>query len=272
MATMKPEKPRLPGNKEINNRILKQTILDAVLFLILTLILYLLVRPIDMFEKIYSITRKYEKWELDELASLTLISFFTLLLYLLRRLYNLKIANRQIRYLSETDVLTGILNRRRITELITTELHRRQRYHGKASVIMTDLDCFKEINDTWGHKAGDFVLRQVTGQIGGYLRKTDLFGRLGGDEFVILLPGTDAAQARHLAQRFCTGVASFRLPWNDSFLSITLSIGITEIRPEDESAEEILNRADKHLYRAKELGRNRIVSPGSSDAPEPPLP
>jgi diguanylate cyclase (GGDEF)-like protein len=123
---------------------------------------------------------------------------------------------------------------------------------------MLDLDYFKRINDSYGHAVGDAVLKHFATLINTHLRKTDTAGRLGGEEFAIFLPQTKLSDALNFAQRFCVEVASAPLQVDALQISVTVSIGITMVKDNDDNYDMALIRADNALYEAKARGRNRV--------------
>ena len=156
--------------------------------------------------------------------------------------------------LAVKDYLTGIYNRR----YLFTEVHRcissAKRYNEDFSILMTDLDNFKSINDTLGHQAGDRVLQEVASYLDRELRETDIVGRYGGEEFLVILPHTKQEEAFRCAERLRRGVASLE---TESLKDTpTISIGVAEYTL-GMSVEELIHRADTLLYRAKSLGKNR---------------
>jgi len=152
-----------------------------------------------------------------------------------------------------TDPLTGVGNRRMLTKRLEEEVMRAQRYQRPLSVAFFDIDHFKKINDTHGHSIGDMVLTRVAESFGSSLRDCDLLGRFGGEEFVVLLPETTMDEASKVAERMRVGIARMRLPQVTS--SITVSAGLAELQ-DNESGEDLLERSDRALYRAKAEGRN----------------
>ena len=160
-----------------------------------------------------------------------------------------------IKELMLTDPLTGVANRRHLDERLDLESKRIQRYGGSLSIIITDIDHFKKINDSHGHHAGDEVLKLFAKLIQESIRATDFVGRFGGEEFVMLLPETDIDSAHNLAERIRQALES------TSRLSIetgvTASFGVASTRKQ-EAAEMILRSADQALYRAKQAGRNQV--------------
>ena len=162
--------------------------------------------------------------------------------------------------LARTDVLTGINNRRHLFELAEREFDVATRYQQPLSVLIFDLDHFKQVNDTFGHAVGDQMLQRVTEVACAELRSVDVIGRYGGEEFVILLPMTTTQDALPLAERIRAGVAAIRVLTEKRDASVTLSIGIAETKhTSGESLDSILIRADKAMYAAKKAGRNCTV-------------
>ena len=161
-----------------------------------------------------------------------------------------------------TDALTGVNNYRCLIELATHEFDVALRYQHPLSVMMFDLDYFKQVNDTFGHAVGDRILECVVQVACAELRSADKIGRYGGDEFVIVLPVTTAQQAYPLAERIRAGVAAIRVPTPLGDAAATLSIGISETihLPHDDAIEHVINRADEAMYVAKQAGRNRTAT------------
>lgn len=156
------------------------------------------------------------------------------------------------------DSLTGAVNRRSISLLLEQEFEQAKRYGKVYAVAMFDMDHFKQVNDTYGHIAGDQVLKQVTQFLQKSLRKSDRVGRYGGEEFLIMLPETSEQQAYHVMELCRDDLASQELVCGDNTISITVSIGVSQIDAEDEDAWLAVKRADVALYRAKTAGRNRV--------------
>lgn len=156
------------------------------------------------------------------------------------------------------DELTGIYNRRWANSLLQNEIQRVERYGHRFAALMFDLDHFKAVNDTHGHAMGDAVLTQVVRVVGDHLRETDLPGRWGGEEFLVLLPGTETAGMRHLAECLRAEVADLEFP---GVGVVTISIGCAGYRP-GEGADAFLGRLDDALYAAKNAGRNRVMVSG----------
>jgi diguanylate cyclase (GGDEF)-like protein/PAS domain S-box-containing protein len=157
--------------------------------------------------------------------------------------------------LAVTDGLTGLKNHRSFQERLSEEVARAHRNETPLSVIMLDVDWFKQYNDSYGHPAGDRVLKQVAEILQRNARQTDLVARYGGEEFVLILPHTDIAGAAALAERIRADIAANA--WN--LRAVTASLGVAEVLPEDTPAT-LLARADASLYRAKSTGRNAVAA------------
>jgi len=173
-----------------------------------------------------------------------------------------KFMEEKLRRLATTDPLTEAYNRRFFFEVAERELRLSER-NGKAlSLLLMDLDHFKEVNDRYGHSAGDHALREFVDAVRTELREYDLLARLGGEEFGILLTDTHALQADAIAERVRETVAQRQIRADDVTFSVTVSIGVARLQPSD-GVEEALRKADRALYQAKEAGRNRIMFPAS---------
>ena len=171
----------------------------------------------------------------------------------------LRSLNVELEALATTDSLTGISNRRIFFVLAKDEVARSRRYQRPLTALMIDIDRFKDVNDTHGHAIGDKVLKALAQACITTLRETDVFARLGGDEFVILLPETE--DGKEQADRLRRTIERMRTSLDDGTdLAITVSIGVASARPEDETIDDVLGRADVALYEAKQSGRNCIAS------------
>jgi diguanylate cyclase (GGDEF)-like protein len=169
-------------------------------------------------------------------------------------------ADRETYELATTDSLTGVYNRRTFKELAEPQLSRSRRAKLPVSLLMLDLDHFKRINDTYGHLAGDDVLRAFSILVRNCLRKEDLLARYGGEEFVVLLPGSSQEAAAALGERIRDEVASKPFDANRHLVRVTVSVGVSSESSDTlPSLESMLGRADEALYAAKHQGRNRVV-------------
>jgi len=179
-------------------------------------------------------------------------------LYLFRDITQRKLLEEELRHLAQEDLLTGLFNRRSFLEQAEREMERVKRHGGSLSMLMVDLDRFKNINDRYGHQAGDYILKSFGGLCKELMRSCDLGGRLGGEEFGLLLPETDKSQALIFANRLRETFYSSPFTYEDITLEVSLSGGVAQWEGKDDSLENLIRRADKKLYQAKDEGRNRI--------------
>jgi diguanylate cyclase (GGDEF)-like protein len=170
-----------------------------------------------------------------------------------------KDAKEMVSYLANIDPLTKSLTRRQFFNIAESEFLRFSRYHRPFSVLVLDLDGFKNVNDTYGHHAGDLVLRSFSLVALEQKRAQDTFGRLGGEEFGLLLPETNLEQARVVAERI-------QKTWENSPVNLdsvpifsTVSIGVAEAGVDDKTFDDLLRRADRTMYKAKERGKNQVA-------------
>jgi diguanylate cyclase (GGDEF)-like protein/PAS domain S-box-containing protein len=164
---------------------------------------------------------------------------------------------RRLQYLVDHDFVTGLLNRRRFEDALAHETERVARYGAPGAVLLIDLDNFKDVNDSFGHRAGDDVLKGVAGLLRLRLRQTDVLARIGGDEFAVLLPGADADQAAVVADELVKALSKETAVLADRSIRITASIGVALF--DGLSDTELLAYADLAMYEAKEAGRNRFA-------------
>ncbi len=175
----------------------------------------------------------------------------------------LQFANAQLARLSTTDALTGLVNRRGFDEALKTEFLRMQRCHHPLSLILIDVDYFKQFNDYYGHVAGDECLRRIGAELSNIVRHPpDLAARYGGEEFAVILPEADLAAAEALAERLRTHIEQLQIPHalsDQPHRYVTISLGFVTVTSEEvATAEDITRRADQSLYWAKRLGRNQV--------------
>jgi diguanylate cyclase (GGDEF)-like protein len=173
----------------------------------------------------------------------------------------LREANSRIERLAIQDELSGLYNRRYLLGALAREAARAQRIASPYSVCLFDIDHFKAINDSFGHAAGDAVIRQVAVVAGGGLRSVDAFGRYGGEEFLLVLPDTGQRGACAVAERIRASVEGAGFPRLPADRRVTVTIGVAT-SSRDEDVEALLGRADAALYRGKEAGRNRVAAAG----------
>jgi len=179
--------------------------------------------------------------------------FFFLLVILL--LSSLKTALNRANELSRTDDTTGVANRRYLIEILGAELKRAQRYHHPISIAYLDLDNFKEINDRFGHSAGDLLLKQVAGLIKSQIRSVDLVARLGGDEFGIILPETGSDTIKGIFEKI---QESLNQSLKEGKFPLTLSIGVVTCYDPFIPEDRLLQEADQLMYFSKKNGKNQI--------------
>lgn len=171
----------------------------------------------------------------------------------------LKAANEELTRLATTDFLTGVWNRRHFLELGRAEVARLRRNGRSFGTVMLDVDHFKSVNDTYGHDAGDEVLKTLAQACVDRLRTVDVVGRLGGEEFAMILPETDPAGAKLTVERLRQDLSSLSVDTDSGEINFTVSIGLTSVIDPDDTIEHALKRADEALYEAKGSGRNKTV-------------
>jgi diguanylate cyclase (GGDEF)-like protein len=179
----------------------------------------------------------------------------------------------RVKTLSMTDELTGLFNRRNFDQNFPRELLRCQRYERECSLLYVDMDHFKHVNDTYGHAAGDEVLKFVALMLRGAVRNIDTISRIGGDEFAVLLPETGPRDAIGVAQRLVYRLASTPPPlevMKKAGESVTLSVGLASYPKDGLSPDELMAKADSYLYKAKSSGRNRVATESTESKEDPP--
>ncbi|HEY8084494.1 MAG TPA: GGDEF domain-containing protein [Methylophilaceae bacterium] len=172
--------------------------------------------------------------------------------------YELYKSEQRLSALSQKDPLTGAYNRRYFDEQSRIECARSHRYGQALSILMLDLDKFKQVNDTYGHAAGDEVLKSIVHVGLGALRKSDILARFGGEEFVVLLPHADIKEASMLAERLRKAIENTEIMADGAQLKVTVSIGVSILAASESDSIEMLSRADYAMYNAKHGGRNRV--------------
>jgi len=204
-------------------------------------------------------------------AEIALVTFTTTLVFASiffyfysQRVYSFYVgmvqANRQLRELALTDPLTGLMNARAYYTLCNQMIRNAQRSNAPFAVLFIDIDHFKRINDTYGHGAGDEVLRKVGGCVRGAIRQSDVLGRIGGEEFSLLLYATEQAGAIRLAEKLRADIEQLNpLVTGTEHIQITASIGVACSRPYHFDIEQIQREADMAMYQAKQQGRNRVT-------------
>lgn len=175
----------------------------------------------------------------------------------------IKKAKKRIEIMASTDELTQVFNRRALFEKLDGLMSLSERYKHKVGLLMFDIDHFKAVNDTYGHHAGDVVLKNVSTLLKDVVRKVDVIGRYGGEEFVIVLPETDIVSSLIAAEKVRKAVERLKIDTGNEIISVTISIGVSELtilkdKHQTITPESFINFADSALYVAKESGRNRV--------------
>jgi len=203
-------------------------------------------------------TRSSEFWAS---ISVSIIEFegnqalFTALMDITRR----KALSQELEYLAMTDELTKLYNRRFFLDRCQREFKLWKRYKNPFSILLIDIDHFKQINDNFGHDIGDLALQFIAKALQQFVREVDTVARYGGEEFIILLPQTSAAIAKDIAERLLLKISSSELPIVSTPLKLTVSIGVSEVQPDIKDLNHLLKVVDNALYQAKWQGRNRVV-------------
>jgi two-component system, cell cycle response regulator len=209
----------------------------------------------------------------DYMSKRTSAAQFTARLRTARRVlaleYSLKSASEKNRQMAMTDALTGAYNRRYFTRHLSRETKRAQRFGGKVSLLLLDIDHFKRVNDSYGHGGGDIVLTRLTGEIAKYLRRdTDWCARIGGEEFALVLEGTTLADAFRRAEKVRRAIENTSIETPKGAVRITVSIGISGLEEftnrNSATAQALLERADTNLYASKARGRNCVTLSNSN--------
>jgi diguanylate cyclase (GGDEF)-like protein len=170
-------------------------------------------------------------------------------------------ARSKIANLADTDDLTGIWNKRYFRRYLPQEIERARTFNVPLSLLLFDIDEFKQINDSFGHVIGDVVLSELCGSVRETLRPTDVLARYGGDEFAVILPHTDLHGAQRVAERILSRLAALTIPTDEEgAIQCSVSIGIAEFRREDTAANDLVRRADERLYLSKRQGKNRYTA------------
>ncbi len=168
--------------------------------------------------------------------------------------------HEEIYRLTTVDGLTQIFNKRYLLETLEREISRCRRYGRALSMLLLDIDHFKQVNDTYGHLAGDFVLKQLASLIKGRVRREDVFGRYGGEEFALIVPELELPGAASVAEKLRQLVEEQNFIFEDQYIPLTVSVGVAEAAGMDLEMADLLKAADARLYEAKSAGRNRVCS------------
>jgi diguanylate cyclase (GGDEF)-like protein len=229
---------------------------DLAVLLVLSILTYVFIVSNDLMERFHHFTREHEALHLDDsILALAVISSLYISTFAVRRWRE---AARRLQQ-ANTDYLTGLFNRNKGTELLEYEMSRATRYRRPLSIILLDVDSFKNINDTHGHLAGDQILKAVADIAAATVRTVDNLIRWGGEEFVVLLPDTELDAAVQVAERLREAIANTLIRVPTAELNITASFGVARKDENTLDVETLLARADQAMYIAKYLGRNRVA-------------
>jgi len=168
--------------------------------------------------------------------------------------------HEEIYRLSTVDGLTQIFNKRYFLETLGRELSRARRYDRPLALVMFDIDYFKQCNDTFGHRAGDFILREISDVVRERARKVDVLARYGGEEFALILPEIELKGATLFAEKIRTMLAESKFSFEGRAIPVTISVGVAELTPDVATYDDLIKRADARLYKAKQTGRNKVIS------------
>ena len=168
--------------------------------------------------------------------------------------------HEEIYRLTTIDGLTQIFNKRYFLETLEREIARSHRYRRELSLVMFDIDHFKNINDTYGHLAGDYVLKSLASAVKGKIRREDLFARYGGEEFAIVLPEIDGYNGRQFAEKIRRLIEDQDTRFENAKIAVTVSMGVSTLDVDTSDSANLIKRADERLYEAKSAGRNCVCS------------
>lgn len=181
--------------------------------------------------------------------------------------YELEEKNRLLQFMATHDEMTGLLNRKEFMRLVDDEIRRMRRYNEPTSIILADIDRFKDLNDRYGHPGGDAILIEFAKLLREEVRAVDAVARWGGEEFIILMPETDLESATAAAERLRQQVERCRFELGDKSVRLTSSFGVAQVNPEAPDAFAIAyEAADRAMYGAKEAGRNRVLAQSAGGA------
>ena len=238
---------------------------DLLVIVILSLITFALAVEFNAFETLHALSRKYEDLELDELFTLLMILSIALSVYSLRRALELrkevterKLAEQKIRELAYFDSLTGLANRLLLKDRLIHIMAHARRQKTQLAILFIDLDGFKKINDTLGHKSGDEVLKNVAQRMLGAVRDVDTVARFGGDEFIVVLESIiDLTELHNITQRIFEALSKAH-QFSEQKVYATPSIGISIYPVDGETCEVLIKNADTAMYQSKSAGKDQI--------------
>jgi len=230
----------------------RKSFTDAIYLFLCLLLTAGIFHIINLTEHLYELTRKFERFGLDEIILTLALSPIFLSIYIARRFLEL----RKALVAANTDPLIGLTNRRKGTEIIREEMARLSDAGVESSIIMFDIDNFKNVNDTYGHDTGDVVLLQIGALAQQCSRERDTIIRWGGEEFLVLSPDTSLDECEKQAERMRTAIAAYPFP---RVGRVTASFGVTRLY-QDESMRDLIARVDDNLYTSKRNGKNMTTA------------
>jgi len=215
-----------------------------------------IIAPLICQERVVGVLNLADKMQGDKFNSedIALIELFSQLVG--ASIGNIKLFEKMQRQ-ATTDGLTGLANHKRLYEILEKELWRSRRYGGQISLIMVDIDNLKKINDSYGHRAGDKVIKKISSKIKECIRQIDTAARYGGDEFAVILPNTSLDDAIVVAERMLETVGNSPITWKREQIALSISVGLGQYDA-DTSPEDITSRSDEALYTAKQAGKNTV--------------
>ena len=215
-----------------------------------------IIAPLICQERVVGVLNLADKMQGDKFNSedIALIELFSQLVG--ASIGNIKLFEKMQRQ-ATTDGLTGLANHKRLYEILEKELWRSRRYGGQISLIMVDIDNLKRINDSYGHRAGDKVIKKISSKIKQCIRQIDTAARYGGDEFAVILPNTSLDDAIVVAERMLETVGNSPITWKREQIALSISVGLGQYDA-DTSPEDITSRSDEALYTAKQAGKNTV--------------
>jgi len=214
------------------------------------------IAPLICQDRVVGVLNLADKIEGDDFSreNIALIELFSQLVG--ASIGNIKLFEK-IQRQATTDGLTGLVNHKTFYEILEKELWRSRRYGGQISLIMIDVDGLKKINDAYGHRAGDRVIREISRKIKECIRQIDTAARYGGDEFAVILPNTSLSDAVVVAERMVDAVANSPITWRREQIKLSISVGLGQYDA-DANPEDITSRSDQALYSAKQAGKNTV--------------
>lgn len=239
---------------------------DLIVIITFAVICFILAVEFNAFENMYEFSRAHEELELDELFSLLMILSVAFGVFSIRRSLELRIevkvrkqAEEEIRELAYYDPLTGVANRTLLKDRLTHTMALARRHESRLAILFIDLDGFKDINDTLGHKFGDEVLKNVAQRLVGALRGFDMVSRIGGDEFIVALEEVrDIEEINKITERIHVSLIKVhKLAGKD--VVVTPSIGVSIFPEHGEECDILIENADTAMYNAKHEGKSRIA-------------